>query len=188
MIRTQKFVCALAHAPTILSTNYVDDCLNQNRRLDPGRYHLKDAEFEQTSGYSMVDSIARAKANNRRLLKGYTIYCTEDIHGGYDTYNAITEVNGGKCILFRARAGANQALRASSAEESSDAESKPADVFLLSGTTSNEGKLWPKFRQMVEGHGKIPRIVRYDWLLHTALSQQNLSGESFLLADEDVGT
>ena len=186
MIRTQKFISALAYAPTILSTRYVDDCLSQNRRLDPALYLLDDTEFEESSGFTISESLERAQANQKQLLRGYVIYCTEDIHGGYDTYNAIAVVNGGKCIPYRARPGASQVLRAKSAEDGSDTESKPADIYLLTGTTPHEAKLWPKFTQMVEAHGKIPRVVRYDWLLFTALSQKYVGCDGFALTENDV--
>ena len=148
---------------------------------------MRDLDYEQRSGYKMTDALARAKENQGQLLRGYSIYCTEAVHGGFETYKAITEVNGAKCLLYRARAGSNQFLRAGSAEVPSDAESdQPLDVFLLSGTTPEEGKLWPRFRQMVETNGKTPRIVRHDWLLNVSLSQQIVSSDMYHLREKDI--
>ena len=148
---------------------------------------MRDADYEQRSGYSIDDALTRAKENKGLLLRGFSIYCTEGVHGGFDTYKAITEANGGKCFLYRARAGVNQTLRAGSAESPSDAESdEPLDVFLLSSTTPEDAKLWSRFRQMVEANGKTPRIVRHDWLLTLALSQQIEPNDSFQLTEMDV--
>ena len=149
---------------------------------------MRDLDYEQRSGYKLSEALSRAKENQGQLLKGYSVYCTEAVHGGFETYKAITEVNGGKCLLYRARAGSHQVLRAGSAEAPSDAESdEPLDVFLLSGTTPEEGKLWPRFRQMVEANGKTPRIVRHDWLLTVALSQQTVLSDVYHLTERDIG-
>ena len=132
----------------------------------------------------MTDALSRARSNKGQLLRGYTIYCTEQVHGGFDTYKAIIEVNGGKCLLYRARAGTSQALRAGSAH--SDTESKAEYIFLVSGTTPEECRLWPRFRQMAETSNKIPEVVRHDWLLQMALSQQTFSSEDFVLTERDI--
>ena len=186
IIRTQKFICALAHAPTILSTDYVDDCLAEGRQLDPDEYLLQDPEYEKAFGYQMSDSIARAKVNKGRLLRGHSIYCTDGVHGGFDTYKSITEVNGGKCMLYRARAISNPASRLGRDENFSDSESEPEFVYLLSGTSAEEAKLWPRFRSMAEAMGKTPLIVKTDWLLNLALSQQMTWSDTYTLTDDDV--
>ncbi|KAG8533347.1 uncharacterized protein KY384_002130 [Bacidia gigantensis] len=188
VVRTRKFLCAIAHGPSIISTNFIDDCLGSNRCLDPNEYLLHDQAYEKQSGYRLADALFRAKANKGHLLKGCTIYCTESVHGGPDTYKAITEANGGKWMLYRARAGSNQVLRAGSVEVPSDTEAKPEHIYLVSGTTPEEGKLWQRFRQMADSNNKIAKIVRHDWLLQMALSQHILSGDSYALTDKDIGT
>jgi len=189
IVRTQKFVCALAHAPMILSTDYVDDCLSENRRLDPNDYLLEDTEGEKRMGHKLTDAIARAKNNKGKLLRGHSIYCTEGVNGGFDIYKAIVEVNGGKCLLYRARAGSNPALRAGVEEDPSDTESgEPESVYLISGHTPEEAKLWPRFRQMVQDAGKVPIVVRNDWLLNSALSQEFRWQDYYALTEKDVGS
>lgn len=170
----------------LLSSDFVDDCLDQNRRLDPSDYVLEDKDFENTSGYTMEESLAGAALNKGQLLKAYTIYCTDNARGGYENLVSIAKANGASCTLYKARAGADSALRAASVDQNSDTETKPEEVFLLSGTTPQEAKLWPKFRQMAGKYGKIPRIVQSDWLLHAALSQKLQSSEDHSLSDDDV--
>lgn len=147
---------------------------------DPDQYLLKDKDFEKAAGFKLSDSVSRAENNQGSLLKGCIIYCTHEIHGGYDTYKAITEVNGGLCVLYRGRSGSEQALRSAVSEESSGDDMSSKNVYLLSGTTPDESKLWSKFRQMAETHGRKPQIVRHDWLLQTALFQQIMTPESLL--------
>lgn len=148
---------------------------------------LQDTEAEKRMGFKISDSLARAKSNEGQLLRGYSIYCTESIHGGFETYKSIVEVNGGKCLMYRARAGSTATLRAGLDKESdgSDAET-PEYVYLISGTTPEEAKLWPRFRQMIESMGKNPLVVRQDWMLDLALSQRHQWCDIYALTDKDV--
>lgn len=187
ILRTQKFICALAHAPVILSTTFVNDCLIKNKRLEPEDYLLQDTEGERRMGFKLRDSLGRAKGNKGRLLQGYSIFCTESIHGGFETYRSIAEVNGAKCLLYRARAGSTATLRAGLDEETGSPEpGTPGYVYLISGTTPEEAKLWPKFRQMIEGMGKSPLVVRHDWILDLALSQRHQWRDVYPLTDKDI--
>lgn len=182
-----KFICALAHAPVVLSTNFVDDCLSENRLLDPEDYLLEDTEGEQKMHFKLSDALVRAQKNRGKLLRGYSIYCTEFVHGGFDTYKSIVETNGGKCLLYRARAGTGSMLRAGLDEDSDASESsQPEKVYLISGKTLEEAKLWPKFRQMVEGMGKIPIVVAHDWMLNIALSQEMHWRDDYALTEKHI--
>ena len=86
------------------------------------------------------------------------------------------EVNGGECLLFRGRlALANHSRREESDDEETDMEDmKPAqnEVFLLSSVEPRHARLWPRFRQVAGDIKKTPRIVRVDWLLDMAMSQE----------------
>jgi len=173
IVRTQKFVCALAHGPVVISDRFIDDCLANGGHLDPEDYLLEDKEFEKKVGYKLSGALLRAKENKGRLLRGHSIYVTEAVRGGFETYRSIIEVNGGKCLMYRARAATS--LRAGVDEDTDGSESgQPEFVYLVSGQTHEEAKLWPKFKQMVEAAGKNPRIVRNDWLLNTAASLARL--------------
>ncbi len=161
----------MARAPKVLSTDFVDQCLAQNKMLPPNDFILNDVEGEKRLGFKIADATTRAKENKGRLLRGYTIYCTENIRGGFDSYKSIVEANGGKCLLYRARAGSIAASRADGGEENKD-YAEAEYVYLVSGASPEEKKLWPKFRTMVKGVGKVPRIVGSDWMLDLALRQE----------------
>lgn len=186
ILKTQKFICGLAHAPVVISTDFIDACLSENRAMDPRDYPLVDADGETRQGSTLDDAIARAKANKGKLLRGHTIYVTEAVHGGFDTYKSIVEVNGGKCMLYRARAGST--IRAGLDDDSDASDSGQAEnIYLISGTTAEEGKLWPRFRQMVEGMGRIPVIAHTDWLLFMALNQDRTYWrDAYNLTDKDI--
>ena len=187
IVRTQKFICALAHAPVVISTDFVDECLESNELLDVDDYLLRDPDGEARIGHKLSDALVRAKANKGKLLKGVVVYATEAIHGGFDTYKAIVEVNGGTCLLYRARAGPHSAARTD--PEDSDAQhdkDMATNLYLISGTTPAEVKLWPRFREMAEEIGKVPRIVRNDWMLNLALSQQIQWREGYALSEDTI--
>lgn len=188
ILKTQKFICGLAHAPVILSTDFVDACLSEGKVMDPQDYLLADADGERRQGSTLAAVMARAKDNKGMMLRGYSFYVTETVHGGFDTYKSIVMANGGKCMLYRGRAPST--IRAGLEDESDASESgQPENVYLVSGTTPEEGKLWPRFRQMVEGMGKTPMIVRTEWLLYMALTQdKDRWFDEYSLTDKDVGS
>ena len=182
IVRTQKFICALAYAPVVLSTDFVEQCLTENKKLPPESFELKDPQGEQRIGVKLADTTARAKINKGHLLKGYSIYCTENIHGGYETYKSIIEANGGNCLLYRARAAANAATR-----DLEDMETEPAQyMYLMSGVTPDEAKLWPKFRKTARAAGKTARIVKTDWMIELGLSQRIQWQDNYELTEKDV--
>lgn len=187
IIRTQKFICALARAPIVLSTDFVDRCLEENKNLPLEQFLLNDLEGEKRLGVKLTDVIARARENKGHLVQGYSIYCTETVHGGFDTYKSIVEANGGKCLLYRARAGSSTS-RVGGLDGDADGSGSdtPEYAYLLSGVAHDEVRLWPKFRHMAQEMGKIPRIVRTDWMLDLALSQRDTWHETYELTEDSV--
>ena len=98
ILRTAKFVTAIAYAPSIISTEYIEDCLKEDTHLDPEYYLLHDQENEKKLGVSLQLAIERAKENRQQLLSGRTIFCMENIKGGFDIFKTIVEVNGVTCM------------------------------------------------------------------------------------------
>ena len=171
----------------VISTDFVDECLESNELLDPEAYHLDDPEGEARIGHKLSDALVRAETNKGKLLRGMTVYATEAIRGGFDTYKAIAEVNGGTCLLYRGRAGPLTAARTDPNDSDIDSDNDMAEnVYLLSGATPAEAKLWPKFRDMAQAIGKNPRIVRNDWMLNLALSQMIQWRDVYALSEEDI--
>lgn len=172
----------MAGGPTLLSINFVEQCLAQRKLLDPNDFPLRDDEGELRYRMKLPQAIQRARTNSGDLLRGRTIYVTEDVHGGFDTYRAIVEVNGGECRLFRGRTNINIL-----GDDKRDEDSIEGRIYLVSGTSASEGKLWPKFRSMVEQCGKEPRIVKTDWILDLALSQELRYDSQYSLTEENIG-
>lgn len=162
----------MAYAPTIVSTDFIDKCLEENEFLAPEDFLLQDKANEKRFHISLAESQKRAKENHNKLFEGRTIYCVETINGGFDTYKSIIEANGGQCNMYRGRPGTMVPSRRADSETSTAEEATQAEVVLISG--QDQERLWSKFRQMAEGSRKIPRIVRSEWLIESAMAQEIL--------------
>lgn len=177
IVRTVKFLCALARGPNVISSTYVDKILETGKVPDVDKFVLKDKDAESRYNFKLEKSVARAKANRGHLLQGVAVYCTEGIRNGPKSYQSIAEANGAIFKIYRARSGTT--IKPTTAEE--DGNAPPDPVYLLSGTTAQEKALWPKFRDMAEKGHMEPRVVAPDWLLDVAMAQQVRFDEKFLV-------
>jgi len=165
----------------------VTDCILQNTLLNPDEYPLRDAASEKKYNFSLNQARARARLNKNKLLQGQTIYCVEKVHGGFDAFKSIIETNGGQCALFRGRPGVALGSRRTTDEIGQvNTAAQREDVYLISGTDKAHIRLWPRFRKMARDSRKVPRIVRADWLLDIAMSQEWRWTDSLELKEEDV--
>ncbi|RSL67911.1 hypothetical protein CEP51_012591 [Fusarium floridanum] len=177
IVRTVKFLCALARGPTVISSTFIDKTLETGKLPDIEDYILKDKETEMRYDLNLEKSVARAKSNRGKLLMGIPIYCTEKIRNGPDSYKAIAEANGAIFKIYRARSGTT--IRPTTAEEEGNAPPEP--VYLLSSLTPDERQLWNRFRDMARKGNMEPRVVAPDWLLDVAMAQQVRFDDKFLV-------
>jgi len=183
ILRTHKFVSALAYAPAIISTEFIDACLESHDLPDPDKFALKDKPNEKKLGFTLKQSRERAKENRNQLLVGRTVYCMENILGGYETYKSIVEANGGECNSYRGRPTTMVPSQRADSETSTADDESQKEVILISSPGQENSKLWTKFKAMVEGSRKLPRIVRSDWLLETAMHQKILPFGQYEISD-----
>ncbi|KAM5346648.1 hypothetical protein ACJ41O_009653 [Fusarium nematophilum] len=179
IVRTVKFLCAMARGPTVISSAFIERVLEMGKVPDVQKFILEDKELEDQFNFNLEKSVARAKANRGRLLMGIAIYCTEKVKIGPDSYKAIAEANGGIFKVYRARGGST--IRPATAEE--DGDEPPEPVYLLSGFSSEERQLWPRFREMALKGNMEPRIVAPDWLIDVAMAQEVRFDEKFLVGN-----
>lgn len=163
IVRTEKFCCALARAPIIVSTSWISACLSSSTIADTTPHLLHDPAGEQKLNMVLSESLARARANAGQLLAGQTIYCAPNVHGGFETYRKIVEANGGVCVAFR------MGKRVVAAEGGGEER-----WVLLSSDEEGDRKLWGAFARMVKGAGvgAVPVVVKTDWLLDAAMGQE----------------
>ncbi|KHO01754.1 BRCT domain-containing protein [Metarhizium album ARSEF 1941] len=177
VVRTVKFLCALARGAAVLSSAFIDKVLEIGEVPEADDFILQDFEAECKYNFKLERSMARAKANRGKLLQGIPIYCTEGVRKGPDGYKSIAEANGATFKLYRARSGTT--IRPTTAEE--DGFAKPEPVYLLSGNSPEEKQMWGRFRSMAEKGNMEPRIVDPDWLLDVGMAQQVRFDEKFLM-------
>jgi hypothetical protein len=175
-VRTKKFVAALACAPVLVSTTYLDYALKNNKLPPPDKHLLEARDFEEANNFRLSEALTRAKQNKHRLLKDWTIFCTEKVAGGFDTYKEIIEANGGKCSQWRGRTttinASKRTLNTADKEVSQNQVEDEGDVlYLISDADKKEFGNWTKFRELAKKHDMVPRIVKTEWLLAVALAQ-----------------
>lgn len=173
---------ALAHAPIVVDTKYLDHALRDGVQPDDeSRYLLVDKESEAKWGIRLKDSLARAKENNGRLLRGWTIFVTAKIKSGYETFEEIIKANGGTPTAYRGRTGVSLPRRRKNPSEDPEAGAESQHqggdeetdyVYLVSGFSDEETKVWDTFRTMAEKQDLRARIVSTDWLLNLAMQQK----------------
>jgi hypothetical protein len=184
VLRTPKFVNALAYGPVIVQVEFIEQCLKKNELLNPNDFLLRDKDAEKRFGLTLEQSKTNAKKNKNRLLQGHHIYCVETIRGGFEAFKSIVDANGGECNLFRGRVSYQSKREESDDESEDERHSNRKEIYLLSSIATEHQKLWPRFRQLVHNMGKTPRIVRVDWLLDMAMSQELREAEEYELNEE----
>lgn len=189
ILRTRKFVCALASGPTVVNTDWLDSAL-QADTLNNDFPWLEDPEGEERFGFTLGGAVARAQVNNYRLFRGWSIFVTREVTGGFDTYKDIIEINGGKALAYAGRTGLALPKRRLRYEDDENAgvesqhqggEDEFDHVYLVSGTSEAEVKLWKTFASLAQKQGLNGRIVKTDWLLHAAMSQRVEWRDDFLV-------
>ena len=179
IVRTKKFLCALAAGPIIVSSDFVDHCIKHGEIPDAEDYPLLDAASEKKWKLKLKEVSMRSRANKRNLMCRIPVYCTEHVPNGNDSYRDIVTSNGGTFLIYRARGAPT--LKPTKPEED---DGPPEPAYLISGTRPEERKLWSKFIEMAEAANMIPRIVKSEWLLDVAMSQQLKWDESYLASNE----
>ncbi len=176
LVRTKKFLCALASGPVVISTDFIEACvkIKKGDMPKPENFLLKDDAKEKEFGVKLKDVVARAKANKRSLLRRVPIYVTKAIPNGTDTYKEIVEAHGGTFAVYTGKVPTIKKVNPE------DDEGPAEPVYLITGHMPEERQLWPKFMNEAKDGNMIPRIVEPEWLLDLALSQQQKWSDKYL--------
>ncbi|KAI1263204.1 BRCT domain-containing protein [Xylariaceae sp. FL1019] len=178
LVRTVKFLRNLSKGAVVLSSTWIEDCLDHKEVPDPDDYILKDRDNEKRFGLKLETSIQRAQKNKGKLLWGIPIYCTSSIKNGIDSYQAIAEVNGAMFLVYGPRSGST--IKPTKPEED---EGGPEPVYLLSTNSPEEKKLWKRFEDMARKGNMEPRVVASDWLLDVVMKQEVSFDKKYLVTN-----
>ena len=176
VVRTVKFLVAVAKGPTVVSTSFISTILETGKIPPVKKFLLEDRENEEKWNVKLSTTVARARAHRGKLLWTIPIYCTHTIRNGYENYKLIAEANGAIFKVYRARGGTT--IKPTTREE--DGGRAPDPVYLLSSDKPDEKALWGKFEEMARAGNMEPRIVAADWLLDVVLRQEVSFDEKFL--------
>ncbi|KAF3918499.1 hypothetical protein ABW21_db0205495 [Orbilia brochopaga] len=171
LVRTEKFICALARAPIIVNSTWVSECLSHRSIVDTKPFLLRDSEGEKRLHISLPQSLERALQNDGKLLDGLTVYVTPNVSGGWDTFRKIVEANGGTGLLFKT-------IKRGAIAENKDAVTTKRLVLLAGG---KEDKVTGGFRKMAKEAGWEPLVYRTDWVLDVAMTQKLVWSDKYLL-------
>jgi hypothetical protein len=173
-LRTEKFLCALAYAPTVVSLKWVYDSLEKDTVLgmslltrltsDPKLYPLRDSENEKKYQFSLDESVSRARDNHGQLFKNYQVYISNSL-SVHSALLRIVEANSGEArvvsstIKGRARIMRTDYLR-------------PVNQILICDPTAEDQGLRNKFQEEVRAGNLIAGIYTPEWILRSVLRQK----------------
>ncbi|KAG9699005.1 hypothetical protein KCU95_g3078, partial [Aureobasidium melanogenum] len=194
ILRTKKFIAALANSPDVVTISYLDAALSTNTLPDISEHKLVDQEAEERLGFRMDEARKRGETNENRLLHGWTIFVTEKVSGKFETYKEIIAINGGTAVPYKGRTNVIAGPRIPPSEdpeagpevENQGGEVELNRVYLISSTSDEEVRLWDKFRVEAQKKGLEAKIVKTDWLINLAMSQQVEWDEKWELLESQV--
>ena len=174
ILRTEKFLCALAYAPTVVSLKWVYDCLEKDTVLgmslltrltsDPKLYPLRDRENEKKYEFLLDESVSRARDNRGQLFKNYQVYISNSL-SVHSALLRIVETNSGEArvvsstIKGRARIMRTDYVRA-------------VNQILICDPTAEDQGLRNKFQEEVKPGNLKAGVYTPEWILRSVLRQK----------------
>ncbi|KAJ2721896.1 regulator of Ty1 Transposition, partial [Coemansia sp. Benny D115] len=188
--RTFKMLAAIGSGRIhVVSRRWLDDSLQQGEWADAGtaaddpRYALVDVEFEQRWGFTLAESLRRAR--HGPLLSGVTVLVTPATQPGLDILAPLVEISGGKAVADLADRPLRKMLRANARLMRAARAEGRADVTLplLVLSCREDAHLWDRFR--VERSSE--RMVFSVELLLTGVLRQHIQAlcDEFALPASD---
>lgn len=189
MVRTQKVLCALPSAPIFVNIGWLNAMVKKHARVDYLDYELKDPDGERQLDISLNTCLANAKRNIEKggMFKGWTVFATENVTGGFETMHGVVKANGGECLQFKGRetkiphSGDGPEVMNLISDDDGDVNMDDEDkenstqengkslIYMVS--VEKDKALWKRFKTMTAEKGFRPRIVKSDWLWRVGLSQ-----------------
>ncbi|KAJ7217976.1 BRCT domain-containing protein, partial [Mycena pura] len=96
VVRTEKFLCALAAGAFILSEKWATESIAANKLLPEEDYILRDNVSERKWNFSLVDAMAQAKKVGGKLFENQTFYVTPRVPIDTKLLKTVVTAQGGK--------------------------------------------------------------------------------------------
>ncbi|KAJ7350687.1 BRCT domain-containing protein [Mycena albidolilacea] len=97
LVRTEKFLCALAGAPYIVTKEWAEDCATNGQIMPEDDYLLEDGAAEAKYDFKLVKAVKRAKTLKGKLFRDQAFYLTAHVKQMEILRNVIL-ANGGQII------------------------------------------------------------------------------------------
>ncbi|KAG8943551.1 hypothetical protein FRC03_002440, partial [Tulasnella sp. 419] len=97
IVRTLKFMCALARGVHIVSPDWVRQSAKAKRLLDETDFQLQDPAGEKKHNFKLSESLARAR--RRRIFKSHIFYVTPSVQTDKNILRDIVACNGGETVM-----------------------------------------------------------------------------------------
>lgn len=189
MVRTHKVLCALPSAPIFVNIGWLNAMAKKHARVDYQDYALKDPAGERQLDITLNTCLANARKNMAKggMFKGWTVFATEHVTGGFETIHGVVKANGGECFQFKGRetripqsGDGPEFLNLISDDdgdvsmndedkENSTQENGKSLIYMVS--VEEDNAMWKRFKTMTAEKRFRPRIVKSDWLWRVGLSQ-----------------
>ncbi|TFK70491.1 hypothetical protein BDN72DRAFT_958770 [Pluteus cervinus] len=124
LVRTEKFLCALAVAPHILTADWVKVSIAAKALQPEDKYQLHDKDNEEKYGVKLTDALERSRKLSGKLLAGKTFYFTPKIHIDAKLLRNVVTACGGQSV------GSTPTLRILNAQPNRIIISCPEDVSI----------------------------------------------------------
>ncbi|OCH87294.1 hypothetical protein OBBRIDRAFT_837516 [Obba rivulosa] len=98
LVRTEKFLCAMAAAPYVVNEKWVTSSIATKQLLPEKDFALSDPENEKKFGYKLDDALGRAKANEGKLFAGMTFYVTPKVPVDAKLLKNVVAAGGGQVV------------------------------------------------------------------------------------------
>ncbi|THH15096.1 hypothetical protein EW146_g5335 [Bondarzewia mesenterica] len=94
--RTEKFLCAMAAAPYVVTEKWVIASIAAKQLLPPDKYLLVDVENEKKYGFKLSDAIRGAKENGGRLFADMVFFVTPKVAVDKKLLSNVVAAHGGQ--------------------------------------------------------------------------------------------
>ncbi|KAF7289269.1 hypothetical protein MIND_01388500 [Mycena indigotica] len=96
VVRTEKFLCALAVAPVIVNEAWATESAAANEILDVSDYLIRDEEGERRYEFRLEEALNRARVLRGTLFKDHIFFMTPGSFNNLDLIRSVIQANGGQ--------------------------------------------------------------------------------------------
>ncbi|TCD65714.1 hypothetical protein EIP91_002290 [Steccherinum ochraceum] len=99
IVRTEKFLCAMAAGPIIVTDKWIQTCVKTKHILVEDDFLLKDPESEKKYNFVLTEALERARESEGKLFAGMTFVITPKIPIDTKLLKSVVTASGGQIHL-----------------------------------------------------------------------------------------